>query len=417
MTRLLAPEMFGIASIGLLLITVITQLSDVGLKQVVIQSDQGSRQEFLNTVWTLQALRGVGIFLVCLLLAGCLSLAQAADAIPAGSTFSENDLPLVIAAVATTALIAGLEPTRLLTANRELQLGRVVAIELVSQLLAFLSMVAIATFTRTIWVLVAGAIAAACIRVALAYWLLPGDRNRFRWDTEEIRRVLNFGKWIFLSSIVGIVYSSGDRLMLGALFSAEVLGQYAIAVLLLGALKEIIQRLLSSVAFPAFSELARTRPGELAAKHHRLRIPVDAVTLTLLGFLSIAGSSIVDLLYDSRYADAGRYLEILAWSFFGVRFAVSGHLYIAMGRPAVLYKLIAVDAIALYCLVPLGFAAGGIEGAVWGVALSSFASVPFVLLMNSREGLLKIGYEALVLLYIPVGALAGQLTTRVLELL
>src|ERR1700730_13654556 len=69
LTRLLLPESFGLMALVATLVVGISLMSDIGLGASVIQNRRGDDPVLLNTVWTLQVLRGAGIFVVSLVLA------------------------------------------------------------------------------------------------------------------------------------------------------------------------------------------------------------------------------------------------------------------------------------------------------------------------------------------------------------
>ncbi len=69
LTRLLMPEAFGLMTLVTTLVVGISLISDIGLGPSVIQNSRGDEPVLLNTAWTLQVLRGLGIFVVSLLLA------------------------------------------------------------------------------------------------------------------------------------------------------------------------------------------------------------------------------------------------------------------------------------------------------------------------------------------------------------
>ena len=76
LTRLLAPEMYGVMAIGNVLVAAVTLLSDVGLVQNVIQSRHGDDPRFLRTVWSIQIARGFGLSCLLALLALAIGLMQ-----------------------------------------------------------------------------------------------------------------------------------------------------------------------------------------------------------------------------------------------------------------------------------------------------------------------------------------------------
>ena len=69
LTRLLFPEAFGLMTTLMVINTGLVMLSDVGIEQAVIRSEHAEDERFLNTAWSLQVMRGFGLWLVTLALA------------------------------------------------------------------------------------------------------------------------------------------------------------------------------------------------------------------------------------------------------------------------------------------------------------------------------------------------------------
>ena len=66
LTRLVAPEAFGLMGLVQVFLFSAQLLSDVGLRGSVIYHARGDRREFLDTVWTVAVLRGVVLWgVVC----------------------------------------------------------------------------------------------------------------------------------------------------------------------------------------------------------------------------------------------------------------------------------------------------------------------------------------------------------------
>ena len=68
LTRLLVPEYFGLMALVMTLVVGVGLMSDFGLGPSVIRSPQGDDPNLLNTVWTLQVVRGFIILAVLRLL-------------------------------------------------------------------------------------------------------------------------------------------------------------------------------------------------------------------------------------------------------------------------------------------------------------------------------------------------------------
>src|SRR5580658_4675768 len=59
LTRLLYPELFGLMALAFSVITGLNLFSDFGTAAIVVSHPRGADREFLNTVWSLQILRGL----------------------------------------------------------------------------------------------------------------------------------------------------------------------------------------------------------------------------------------------------------------------------------------------------------------------------------------------------------------------
>jgi O-antigen/teichoic acid export membrane protein len=272
-------------------------------------------------------------------------------------------------------------------------------------------MVTVGAAHHTIWALVAGGLVASSVTTVLSHVWLTGPGNGFQFDKGAFKELVDFGKWIFLSSAVGALAINGDRLFLGAVVDAHVLGMYAIAVLIVGAVEEALSKLLVTVSLPALSELSRKDPSRLRDTYYKLRLPADLGLLFVAGFLFASGQLLVDLLYDVRYAGAGHMLQILALSLFTDRYGVAHQLYLAVGLPRNLAIINAVRFASLFCVMPLAYYFWGANGAIWGIALHGLLTIPLVYLFNGRLHVTDVFREIVVLAALPTGILCGHLLT------
>ncbi len=417
MARLLLPEMFGIMTIATTFAVVIALLSDIGLHQNIVQSKRGSDPAFLNTAWTVQILRGLLLFAVALLISALAWFAQTISFWSADSVYAAPELPLVLAVTGVSALIFGFQSTKVALAYRTFQQKKVVIAELIAQVVALLVMLGIGYFTRSIWSLVISGLVATSVATVLGHLWFQGPRNRLQWEHSALRELINFGRWILLSSIVGVLAVHGDRIWFSGVMSASELGIYSIAVLLLGAIETAVRKLAGAVALPAFSEAAR---GEDAARlrylYYRFRLIVDVVLLFVCGFLLTASPLIISWMYDERYADAGNMLAILSLSFFTLRFTLAHQVWLAMGLTKYQAMDNVVRFVSLWGLLALLLAIGSVEYAVWGVALHALPTLVLVFYINCRLGLFSIIREVVVLPMLGAGFLFGMLLTKLFSL-
>ncbi len=408
MTRQLHPEMFGVMAIAGMILAGLAMFSDVGLKPSIVQNERGSEPAFLNTAWVIQILRGgvlcgfaVGLSLLAL-------LASRLDILPRGSVYDAPSLPYVIAALSVATIIGGLESTKMIEASRNLSLGKVTAVEIAAQIFGLLVMVAWVLADRSIWALVVGSIASSVARTLLSHVWLPGTANRWQWDRVAFFEILHFGKWIFLSTVLYFFVTNGDRMFLGALIDANSLGIYAIAFLIFSSVDQVLTKIIVDVSFPALSEVIRERSAQLPQTYYRFHAIIASFTYFFCGILIASGQTVIDLLYDKRYHQAGWILQILAVALLTLPFRVATQCFLAFGLSRLYSHLHTIRLISLFVALPLGFHFANLAGAVWGVVFSYFSSLPLVMFYSARLGLFDPRKELIALSVLIVGLISGE---------
>ena len=281
LTRLLAPEMFGVMSVIYLVFTGIAMLSDLGLGPLANQSRRGDDPRFLNMLWLVQVTRGLLVTMIALALAGLLSLPATRAWLPPESVYADPRLPMLLAALSVFGLVDGLQSTRIHQAHRHLSIAALTKVELACQLATTAFILGWAAISPSVWALAAGWLSGAALRTVASHFLLTGTPNRIAWDHAALVEIVRFGKWVAISSSIGFLLTSGDRLLLGIYLDAPAMGLYSIAVLLLAALQGALQSVLGSAVLPALSEVVRNKPEALKQTLYRIRLPLDIACLSL----------------------------------------------------------------------------------------------------------------------------------------
>lgn len=326
LAALLYEEVFALMGIVSTLMIGLSMLSDIGLKPSVVQHAHGSQPEFLNTVWTLQIVRGLVIYLVLLLIT-----------IPITRMYGANDpaayeLYILIPFIGLMTVLDGLQSSRMLNAERHLQLAQVTQIEIVVQVSMAVLMIGLAWYLRSVYALAIAAVASTALRTILTYTLLEGPASRIAWERNTVRDVIRFGKWIFLSTCLTFLTVQADRLLISGLFPLAEVGVYFMAVNLAMLIGVLMGKLQQSVIFPWYSRMME-RGVSLSAAFQKTRL-VTLISVTyMVSLLAVGATPFFDLAYDERYSKAAIYLPVLVIGvWFSCLAGMYGAAFLAVGR-------------------------------------------------------------------------------------
>jgi O-antigen/teichoic acid export membrane protein len=415
--RLLSPEVFGIMAVATSIQLVIALTGDIGLRQAVIRSPSIQNPRFLNTAWTVQILRGLTIWIFCVVAASGLYALDRAGAIAANSVYGNRTLPPLIAVISFAIVIDSFQSMKVMAMGRTLSLGRLTIIELIQMVIGLCVAIGLAWSTHSIWSFVASSLVGSIITTSIGHLWLPGHRDRIGWDRHAFNELMHFGKWASISSFVGVIASNGNRLLLGAWLTPTSLGQYSIASNLSSVIDGVGGRLFGAVSLPALSEIVHEQPHRLREVFYRMRRGADSAYVLSAGFLFASGDAIVGLLYDPRYAPAGQMLQLLSFYLLFARYGLVQDLYIALGKASYLTAINTTKLISLFVIVPIFFYLFGPTGAILGVVLHLAPTIPLIFWLNRSHALNDFKFEALMLGLWPVGWLVGSVAAYVISLL
>lgn len=376
LTRLLFPEAFGVMSLVWVFLQGLSNLSDMGVTQSILQSKRGEDRAFLDTAWTIQVLRGLLLLVVTWALAA-----------PAAAFYDAPELADILPVVGVTLLVMGLFPTKRDSANRNLVLGRITAIDLSAQVIGLVVGVVIAWTTGSVWALVANAVTTVFMQLVFYQIFLPGALNKPRWEPAAARELIGFGKWIFLSTAAGFLLSQGDKIVLGKVLSLGSLGVYNIGFflasfpLLLGGM--VVRRIM----IPIYREKPPSESAQNRAKLHKMRMLLSGGLMGLLAGFAVLGVWLVGVLYDPRYALAGGVVVLLAVMQIPQIIALTyDQAALAAGDSRGFFVVASARAALMMAGLVLGAAQAGLTGALIGQGVAMVVAFPAVVWLARRHG-------------------------------
>lgn len=376
LTRILFPEAFGMMALIMVILMGLAMFSDAGITPAIMQSKRGDDRDFLNTAWTIQVIRG-----------GVLWIVACGIAIPAASFYGEPDLLYYLPVASLVLIINGCDPTKKDTANRHLVLGRVTAIEIAVQLVGIVTAVALALWWESVWALVISYILAAMAQLILFRAYLPGPNNSFCWEKPAAEELINFGKWVFLSTVCGFFLTQGDRIVLGKALDLDTFGVYNIAYFLASFPLLLGGMITRKILIPIYRETPPAQSAENFAKLRKMRVVVTAALLAMQTVFACLGVWIVDLLYDPRYHLAGPVVVTIAVMQIPLLIALTyDQAALAAGDSRRFFVLAFARASFMIAGLLIGFELAGLLGALIGQGVAMVAVYPVVVWLARRMG-------------------------------
>lgn len=375
LARLLFPEAFGLMALVAMILFALTMLSDAGVQHSIMQHPRGDDPGFLNTAFTINAIRGTVLFAVA-----------AALAWPLAILYGAPELRAALPVAAISLFLAGLSPTGLYTRQRHIQLGRIMVIQLAAQVSGIALMILLAWLMESYWALIWGVVLTAVMKLILEWSFLPGAVNRLHWNKTDAGQLLRFGAWVLLSSTFGFLMIQGDRAILGYFMTLSELGIYNIAWFLAAFPSLLLAALNDKMIIPAYRESLEADDIQTRARLKRIRAVLTGGIMTMIAILALTGPWLIGVLYDDRYASAGPIMVLIACAQLVPLVSESyGPAALARGDSRGFFRISAYRACAQTSFFLLGFVLLGLPGALAGQALGILATYPIAVQLARRH--------------------------------
>jgi O-antigen/teichoic acid export membrane protein len=291
--------------------------------------------------------------------------------------------------------------------HRKMEVGKLEAIEIISQFAGLLVMLTWVWLYPSIWALLSAGMISPLVSTILSFTLFS-FKHKIVWDKAISKEVFDFSKWIVFASALTFLFSQADRLYFGAKIDAVTLGIYSIAFMLVSTISSVAQTLAEKIVFPVFSSQVHGDRLLLKEKYYKVRLYLDLPMFLIAGLIIALGPLLISTLYDERYADAGWMMQILVLSVVGNTLsAVSMECLSALSVTKVRMWVMLIRTLSLFIGLPLFYYYQGFYGAVWAVAINVWISLPLTYYTLEKNSVFDFLKEIRMLPFVGVGYLAG----------
>jgi lipopolysaccharide exporter len=320
LAKIIAPDAFGVMATIMASVSVVEALTEVGLKQSVIQHKSGAEEDYLNIVWWLSALRSLAMYAVAYVAAPLI-----------GEYFGRPEMATLLRTGFLVILFNGFVSTRFYVLEKEIQFFKSVLISQGAGLVGILASLLLAFVLRDVWALLSGYLLEAFLRFALSFAFYP-TKIRFAVNRSHLADVLTFSRKIFGLPILMMLFMNAQVFIIGRLTSLEALGMYALAYDIADVPNRVLTRV-NPLILSAFSimqdERDRLRESVLQTTEILMML-----TLPLVAAFALFARPILSVAYEPHYASVAVPFAVLCLF---IPFQMCSHvimnLFMAIGKP------------------------------------------------------------------------------------
>lgn len=405
LAAILPQHELGLFGISLIVMRLVDQLSETGMRQALIQN-ASDIEEYIDTAWFAQIIRGsfVGILLWC--------FADVAE-----NFFEKPGIAPLLRWLAILPVAQGFLNIGFVHLNRELAFGKIVIHStsvslteiLLSILLGFLHPFAIS--------LVFAKIISIFFAVCLSF-KIENRRANLGFSITKFRELYSFGFWIFISSILSFTMVNGGDLVIGKMLTSESLAIYQVSYSLACVPLMQMMSVASTTMYSALSRLQNDLPRLRSAFLKLFFLTCVVSVYSVIGFF-LLGPTLTETILPSDYNAVSALLPVLSiWGASRAMGSINSALFQASGRPA-LATIFQFLMVAIFFLVAVPLVARfGLQGMAWSLVLAGVISHIGRILFLAR--ILKVKISSLTIrITVPclAGALSYSATSRILSVM
>ncbi len=337
LTRILEPNAFAIIAIIATVQVAASLLSDMGFFQYVVRHEHFDDRDFLDEIWSLRLARSILMAIVLFALA-----------YPVSVYVQIPEMELALMAASLTPIFDGLTSMAFATATRRGQIGRLAVMDTLSTIIQIASSIALCFLLESFWGIILAGFIGSAAKLILSYAIFDDASRRWKWSKQRAQDMWRFGRFILPSSALTLLLGQLDKFIFAPLLGAYQFGLYALASNLAAAPNAIVGQYVDRLVFPAFADAHSRDPLTVAKTYYEAGRKSRLMLLFFFAAFSALSGTIVDILYDDRYADVAFYLSILSiCSIPSLMVNTANAALVSVGEAKVTMKISAVRLLSL----------------------------------------------------------------------
>ncbi|MEE2732182.1 MAG: oligosaccharide flippase family protein [Pseudomonadota bacterium] len=296
--RLISVEDYGIATIFALTVSLIEMSGNMAFDRILVQDKKGSSDDMLASAHLLQWSKSFVMALILFLLAS-----------PVANLFDLPELIWAFQMLAVIPFIKGFTHFDSVTQQRDLKFTATAYIDSIPQIVVIAAAYPLARWLGDYRVMLVIVIAQTAVSVLLSHVLAT---RPYRWtiNKELIYKKLNFGWPLLINGLLMFAIFQGDKAIIGAQYSMEILGWYGAAFALTMMPTLLFAKVSGFLLLPVLSK-SRDDETRFISVGMLSIVFCTSVAVFCAIFFTIGGAAFINLSYGEKYLAGGTVIAIL----------------------------------------------------------------------------------------------------------
>lgn len=361
LARLLTPEDFGTIALISLFIGLAKLFIDAGFSQALIQKQETTLEEESTVFWFNLC---AAFFVLIMLFSISVQIAE---------FFALPILSQLTQFMAVNLLLSALGTIHVTLLTKQLDFKTPMKTGLLATLISGCIAIYLAWNGYGVWALVVQTIVGTLVNTLLLWYLCPW-RPLYYFNIKALRKLLDFGGWLFVSSLLDTIYQRGYVLLIGKFYGTYNLGIYNNANYIQQMPTGVISSILFRITFPLFSSISHDKE-QLRTKVRQVIRSVMLVSTPVMVGLATVADLFIPMLFGEQWLTTIPILQVLCL------IAIIHPLQIinlqalkAQGHSRIFFKIEVIKKIFGTTLLLIG-SFFGIIGIAWGRVASSIIAL------------------------------------------
>lgn len=374
LARMLAPEIFGIVTVLLVFVSIANVVVDAGFSTALIQDPNPGQDDATTVFWINMGASSIIV----------LAFWAAAPGIAA--FFRVPELEPLTYVMATSIVIGALGAVHNALLAKHLEFKRMSRVGFISTAVAGFAAIVAAHYGAGVWALAVQSLTASALTTA-TLWLISDWRPGFRFSVHAARRLFRFGGFVFMSSVLEVIYARAYAILIGKWHGVYDLGIYGRANDLSQMPSVFMGGIVSRVLFSLFSMTA----SETDTIRRRMKRAVTGIMFVhvpiMLGLIAVA-PQFVPAVFGPQWLPSVPFLQVLCVAgIFWPLHVINLQALLGKGYSELFFRIeVAKKIVGVTCLIT-----GAFFG-LMGIALGQLVAGFIALGINAHYSESRLGY-------------------------